>query len=163
MAMATLYATHGITGAGKSTFAKDFCAKKKVVRLSHDDIMVLLYGNNPDEKLFAGYAEGVDRLLANLAQNLLQNDVDVLLDVGLFKRAERDFWRKLAGECGAKFVLFYLQCSRETALQRVLKRSKEMPDGALFIDENAFGVINARLEPLQDDEEYITLNGEGNS
>lgn len=157
--MPTIYATHGMTGSGKSTFAKKFCAENKVLRLAHDDIMITLYGSNPPADKFAEYFKGVDKLLEKLAIDLLKNGNDVFLDLGMFERKTRDHWRSIAKELNAEFKLFFIDCPREVAKERTLKRTAEMPDGAFFIDENGFNVINARIEPLEDDEEFERIIG----
>jgi len=39
-------------------------------------------------------------------------------------------------------------------LERVLKRTRDMPEGALFIDENAFHLFKKRFDPLGQDEPH---------
>ncbi|MCT4575557.1 MAG: ATP-binding protein [Alphaproteobacteria bacterium] len=157
--MPTIYATHGMTGSGKSTFAKKFCVENKVLRLAHDEIMITLYGSNPPQEKFAEYFQGVNELLKKLAKDLLANNNDVFLDLGMFKRSDRDFWRNFAKENNAEFKMFFIDCPREVALERTLNRTEQMPDGAFFIDENGFNVINDRIESLDDDEEYERISG----
>jgi len=157
--MTKLYATHGMIGSGKTTFSKKFCADNKILRFNHDDIMITLYGDNPPKEMFQEYVKGIDRLLESLTKNLLRNGQDVFLDLGLFEKKSRDFWRKIAKECEAEFIIYFIDCPKEIALQRTLQRTKEMPDGALRIDENAFNIINKRIEPLEENEKYIKING----
>ncbi|MCP4354245.1 MAG: ATP-binding protein [Proteobacteria bacterium] len=157
--MATLYLTHGMTGSGKSTFARKFCAENKVLRLTADEIMITLYGDNPAQDVFQEYFEGVQRLMQKLACDILISGNDVLIDAALFKRVDRDLWKLLAEECGAKSVLYSVECPKEEALRRTLKRTDSQEKGAFFINEKGFHTINSRLEPLQDDEEHIKIDG----
>src|SRR5690606_2811628 len=100
----------------------------------------------------------VNKLLEKLSEDLLNNGHDVFLDLGLFKRKDRDFWKKFAKKNNAEFNIFYIKCPREVALKRTLNRTKNMPENTFFIDENGFDVINSRIEPLQNDEEYILID-----
>lgn len=157
--MATLYLTHGMTGSGKSTFAKKFCSDKNIIKLNHDEIMITLYGNNPPQEKFKEYFEGVNKLLEKLTKDLLNKNNDVFLDLGLFERSTRDFWRNLAKEYNSKCIIFFVECPTEIALKRTLNRTAEKPEDAFFIDENAFNIINSKIEPLQEDEEYTLIKG----
>ncbi len=156
--MAILYATHGYTGSGKSTFARKFCSENNITRLSHDEMMIDLYGNNPRQEHFQEYAQHIDALLEKKATELLNQNKDVFLDIGLFKKSERDFWKKIAKKYNATFTIFYVKCSSEVAFARTLERTSHNPKDSFLIDENAFNIINARLEPLHPDEEHIVVS-----
>lgn len=58
---------------------------------------------------------------------------------------------------GAKAVLHFVTCSDETMRTRALSRTAEMPEGALYIDENALNELRTRFEPLDADELHLTI------
>lgn len=157
--MTTLYLTHGFIGSGKTTFSKKFCEDKKIIRLCSDELMTMLYGNNPPKELFQTYFNNVQNLIKNLAKEIIKKDKDVLIDAGLWKRKTRDDWRKFAKKLNADVVILFIDCPEATALKRTLKRTKEMPEGQFYINEEGFYTLKEKFEPLEKDEEHILIDG----
>lgn len=157
--MAKLYFTFGMTGSGKSTFAKKFCSENKIVRLTHDELMIIIYGNNPSQEKFKEYFDSITKLMEKLASDLLNSGADVFIDIAAFKKVQRDKWRNIADKCGVESILFKVEVPREVALKRTLDRTEREEDGTFFIDENGFNVINARIEPLEKYEKFVLVDG----
>ncbi|MCP4393948.1 MAG: ATP-binding protein [Alphaproteobacteria bacterium] len=158
--MPKLYITHGFTGSGKSTFARKFCNENKIIKLSHDEVMITVFGNNPPMDKFQKMNKSISTVIENLASEILQKGYDVLLDIAGFKRESRDAWKQVADRNNAEFVILHVKVSKDVALQRTLKRTESEQGDAFFINENGFNVINSRLEPLGDDEAAIVIDGE---
>jgi hypothetical protein len=156
--MATLHVIHGFIGAGKSTFSKKLEKEITAIRFNNDEWMISLYGANPPKEYYQDYYNRIDQLIWELTAKLLKNNQDVILDIGFWKRSSRNHVRDFAKEHGAEVKLYQITCPDEIALQRVLKRTDELPDGALVIDENAYHELKKNFEPLQSDEAFIKVN-----
>ena len=156
--MATIHLLHGFTGAGKSTFAKKLESDIKAIRFSPDEWMVKLYGNNPPEEKFAEYFQRVEDLIWQVAEQVLELDQDVILDFGFWSRASRNEARQKAKALQVDTKLYFISAPEEVMKQRVLKRTEDLPDGNLVIDENAFELFKSRFEALEKDETHILIS-----
>jgi predicted kinase len=158
--MATIHLLHGFTGAGKTTFARKLESELLALRFTPDEWLVQLYGNNPPEEQFSEYYDRVTNLIWQLTMQLLRSDRDVILDFGFWSRLSRDEARSKARSVGANFKLYSISCSEETMRERVLKRSAQLPAGALLIDENAIQLFRERFEPLDEDESHEIVHSD---
>jgi predicted kinase len=156
--MATLHVMHGFMGVGKSTFSKKLEKEIKAIRFNNDEWMIRLFGANPPKEHYQDYYNRIEKLMMELAAKLLEVGQDVILDIGFWKRSSRDYIRGFAKEHGSEVKLYQITCPDEIALQRVLKRTEELPEGALEIDEHAYLELKKNFEPLQPDEEFIKVN-----
>jgi len=153
--MASLYLIHGFIGYGKTTFAKKLVKDTGAVKFTHDEWMIDFYGTNPPIENFQNYCTTINNKIIEMTKEFIKRDIDVILDFGFWSRKDRDNYRDLAKSLGAKVILYSINCDFETALERVKKRTEAMPEGAMFIDENAMHVLWKKFEPLQEDEERI--------
>ncbi|MDP9195795.1 MAG: ATP-binding protein [Pseudomonadota bacterium] len=153
-----LHLIHGFVGAGKTTFAKRLEQETGAVRFTLDEWMIHFYGSNPPEGLFQEYLERVEGMIWKMIGQFLQREQDVIFDQGFWTRVERDEARAKAAAWGATARLYALQCPDDVTRSRVLKRTADMPPGAMFIDENAIALFRTRFEPLGLDEEAVVVS-----
>jgi predicted kinase len=146
--MPTIHMIHGFVGAGKTTFSKKLEKEVQAVRFTPDEWMVELYGQNPPAEKFAEYDKNIKSIIWNTAEKILVNGGNVIFDFGFWRWSEREDVRKRAKKLFVDVKLYNLQCPEEIMKQRVLARTAEMPDGALFIDENAINEFKKYLEPV---------------
>ncbi len=158
--MATIHLLHGFVGAGKTTFAKKLERKLNAVRFTPDEWMSKLYGSNPPAKHFQKYLANIIDLIWLNSERLVALDIDVILDFGFWSRSSRDEARKKAEELGADIRLYYIVCKEDKMRRRVLKRTEQLPEGTLWINEAAIDLFKKRFEPLGKDEEHITIKTE---
>ena len=85
---------------------------------------------------------------------------DVVLDHGLWRRAERDAWRQTAREAGGHPLVVYLPADRQELLRRLDERNQREDANALTVTPEALDDFFARFEPPADDEEVITYSGD---
>lgn len=152
-----IYMIHGFVGAGKTTFSKQLEQNKKAVRFSPDEWMITRYGRNPPADLFADYLAQIKADIRLAAVSALQDGRDVIFDFGFWSRAERDDYRNFAKNAGVLSVLYHVYADRDVMRKRALKRTADLPPGALVIDENALALFWSRFEPLAPDEAHISV------
>jgi predicted kinase len=119
--------------------------------------MVRLHGTNPPIEKFQQYYDSIDKLIWDMAALFLQKGHDVIMDMGFWDRTSRDHARAFAAKHHAEVNLYALTCPEDIMRQRVLERTKNLPAGALVIDENAFELFKTQFEPLGPDEEHIAI------
>jgi predicted kinase len=156
--MPIVHLLHGFIGSGKTSFARQLEQDKSAFRFSPDEWMVALYGDNPEEGRFEEYYQRIDQWIWVQIERALALGVDVIFDSGLWKRADRDRMIDRVKSLGADPILYALQCPFEVSRERVLKRTAEMPEGQLKIDDNAIHLFWSKFEQLQDDEEAIIID-----
>ena len=151
----TLHALHGFLGSGKTTLARKLERELPAFRFSSDEWMTTLYGQDPPAELFGEYRTRVLTVMRRTWMRALELGLDVVLDEGLWTRAERDALRAEAGERGAALIIYRLNTSEPLARKRV--RERNLQPGALFIAENTYDLFRPRFEPLDADEERVEV------
>ena len=116
--------------------------------------MSKLFGEDPPEADFEANHGRVWDLMASIWRPALALGVDVILDLGFWRRSERDSVRAQVLATGSEVRLYSLACSDEEAWHRIERRNLAL-DGALLITRNTFEVLRARFEPLEADEARI--------
>jgi predicted kinase len=156
--MATVHLIHGFVGTGKTTFSKKLESENQnIIRFTLDEWMIALFGKNPPKEAFGDFEKKLKALIWGVAQKNLALGNDVILDFGFWKKNDRDDYKKMAKDVGAEVKLYNLRCPDDVILERVLKRTEEMGDGALFIDENAINEFKQYFEPVNSDTEESIL------
>jgi predicted kinase len=163
--MTTAHLIHGYLCAGKTTVAKELERKLVAVRFSPDEMMISLYGGNrPDDpwtrEQFDDYFRRVRAVIDGLWPRTLLAGADVILDFGLWSRADRDATRNLAADAGAQTRLYLVRCSDATARARCRERNDNL-EGSFHIDADAFDVMRSRFESLGSDEQFDVIETDG--
>jgi predicted kinase/streptomycin 6-kinase len=113
----------GLPGAGKTTRAKELATAHRALRLTPDEWMISLFDRSqPDGK--RDLLEG--RLIA-VALQTLRLGTNVVLDFGLWSRAERSALRWLATSAGASSQVIYQPVDKEVQLARIAHRQATAP------------------------------------
>lgn len=159
--------TCGIAGSGKSTLAKAIVQKhSNFTRLSTDEIIFErhgLYGIDypADEKLYAQYQAEQDEIFLATFQRLLMEGKDVVLDKAFYAKEDRDMYKKMIEEAGARWVLVYLRTDiKEELWSRICERSKKAKEAnnALTISRDTFEMYWAGFEVPEGEEEVCVLS-----
>jgi len=153
----TVHLLCGRIGSGKTTFAKKIEKGIPAVRFTHDEWSARLFGSCPPEELYRKCFDQLEGLMWETAEAVLRAGVDVIIDFGFWTRESRDKARDRAAAAGAVAKFYFLSCPRQLALERTLRRSENPPPDSLWIDRNAFEKLDALFEPMQDDEEFISV------
>ncbi len=153
--MPTAHLLFGFLGSGKTTLARDLEQRHRAVRFTPDEWMARLFGENPPADTFPQHAAAILDLMEPIWTRCLSLGIDVVLDYGFWRRAERDQARRLAETCGARTLLYKVDCPEDEARRRVAARNGQA-DRSLHIAPDTFDVLKSRFEPLQVDEAFVT-------
>ncbi|KUJ54609.1 ATP/GTP-binding protein [Streptomyces albus subsp. albus] len=152
----------GITGSGKTTVAQALAARG-MIRLSVDEEVHRLHGrygiDYPEHTYFERERPVVEAIRERFVKEL-EAGHDVVLDHGLWRRDERDAWRRAARETGGHPLVIYLPADREELLRRLAERNQRGDANALTVTPEALDDFFARFDPPADDEEVIVYTGD---
>jgi len=147
---------HGYLGAGKTTFARQLEQTLPALRLTHDEWMLRLYGEDPPPDQFRMGYDRVSERIEALWTRCIVLGLNVVLDLNFWSRSQRDAVRLTAARLGAETFLYRLSCTDEEAWARIERRNAALTD-SLFIAKNTFLTLRCRFEPLEGDEVRIEV------
>lgn len=149
---------HGYLGAGKTTFARRLERCLPALRLTHDEWMLRLYGEDPQPSEFQTCFERVSERIAAVWTRCVELGLDVVLDLNFWSRGQRDQVREMAAALGADARLYRLSCPDDAAWARIERRNQGLTD-SLFIARETFLLLKDRFEPLGEDEPRVEVPG----
>ncbi len=129
----TLYLLCGLPGSGKTTRAQELEAGGAGVLLNADSWVRTLYPDDP-EAAARDHRKGlVEAVQWELAEQLLVGGTSVILDWGVWSRAERDDLRRQAVDLGAHVQTIFLDVPLDELHRRVAARNRTRPPGTFLI------------------------------
>jgi aminoglycoside phosphotransferase family enzyme/predicted kinase len=164
-ARAALLIACGVSGSGKTRASQPLVEARGVIRVRSDVERKRLVGLAPEARSGAGLGTGLYDAeagrrtyarLAELAATVVAAARVALVDATFLKRAQRDAFRRLAGEHGVPFVILAFEAPPAVLRERVRRRAAEGSDAS----EADLAVLDAQLaarEPLTDDETGCAL------
>jgi predicted kinase len=155
--MAVVHFLLGPVGAGKSTFARQRCARTPALFLDVDTWMVRLFGADarPTENVLAWYVERRDRvrnLVWDITCEAVSADTDVYLELGLVTATEREAWfeRALTAELAMRITL--LDSPRDVRRDRVARRNSAGAPFTQIVPPSFFEAASDAWEPVTEAE-----------
>lgn len=112
----------GLPGTGKTTLATRFETERNAIRLCADDWLVALGSDVWDSDTRAR----IELLQGELALDLLRVGTTVVIEWGLWARAERDQMRVAARRLEAGVELHYLDAPVDELHARITARGREL-------------------------------------
>ncbi|MCL2855553.1 MAG: ATP-binding protein [Defluviitaleaceae bacterium] len=124
----------GKMGSGKTTYAKRLAEKLNAVIISHDEIMLGLFGgemykNNKEQ--FYKYHSWVDGYTKRMAGEVAKAGATVIFANGFWSRIERDELRKTYGDMNIVCELHYIDTLEERRYKNIQKRNDEIRKGGM--------------------------------
>ena len=148
----TLHLLCGLPGSGKTTRAKELEAAGQGVLLNADEWVCQLYPDDAEAAARDDRKGLVEQVQWELVERLLTNGISVILDWGVWMRAERDHYRKRARDLGASVQTVFVNAPIETLHKRVAQRNLNLPPGTFSISVEELDDWAALFEPPTHDE-----------
>ena len=131
----TLFLMVGLPGSGKTTLARQLEVEHKALRLTPDEWIPILYGDDLDQEMLDGVRDPVENMQWQVAARALQLGVNVILDFGFWGRGERDDYRTRAAALGAQCKICFLDVSHEELSARLAARNANLPPGTFHVTQ----------------------------
>ena len=128
------------------------------LRLTRDEWMLRLYGEDPPPSEFQACFERVSERIAAVWTRCAELGLDVVLDLGFWSRGQRDQVRATAAALGAETRLYRLSCPDDAAWTRIERRNRDLTD-SLFIARETFLLLKELFEPLDGGEPRVEVPG----
>ena len=159
-----VYLLCGLTGSGKTTYARRLEAGG-AVRLSVDEEVYVRHGrygvDYPMSEYFDRERPVVEELPGRLVE-LVEAGHDVVLDYGLWRRSDRDAYKRLVEAHGGRWRLLYFKVDPEVLRQRLADRNRRADANALMVTPSALEDFIARFdEPVGEGEELVQAQPPG--
>jgi predicted kinase len=159
-----VYLLCGLTGSGKTTYARRLEAGG-AIRLSVDEEVYARHGrygvDYPMSEYFERERPVVEELPRRLVE-LIEAGRDVVLDYGLWRRSDRDAYKRLVEAHGGRWRLLYFQVDPEVLRQRLADRNRRADANALMVTPSALEDFIARFdEPVDEGEELVQAQPPG--
>ena len=154
------YLLCGLTGSGKTTYARQI-ESAGAVRLAVDEEVFARNGrygvDYPDHEYPARERPVVAELRARMAA-LIRAGRPVVFDWGLWRRADRDAYKRLITDSGGRWHLLYFPADRATLQRRLAERNRRADSNALTVTSAALDEFIGRFEaPRGEGEQIIDL------
>ncbi|KAJ4985039.1 hypothetical protein SVAN01_09482 [Stagonosporopsis vannaccii] len=156
--------TCGLAGAGKTTLVKSVLKLyPQFTRISIDNIIFQkhgIYGIDYPASAdhYDRYMEEADATYLETFRKLLAEGQDIAFERSCYAKEDREEWRKIAEEGGARVVLVFLRAkSKEALWKRICKRSKttKTADNALDISRETFDMYWDGFEDPDGEDEIV--------
>jgi len=153
----------GLPGSGKTTLAKSIAASTGSIRLCPDEWIKDIWDDTAETE-GNNYRGKIEKLQWNLAKQILQNAMGIIIEWGTWGKNERATLRDGARALGAKVIFYYLDVPREILKKRILERNKDLGHHEFYIPENEIEkFLDDSFKSLQipTDEELATYDAIG--
>lgn len=143
----------GPVGAGKSTFALELAAQQRAVRLTLDQWMATLFGDDvrPSIGRIAWYQERTRRCLDQIFELTRQLDAvgtNLILEVGLVQRDSRWGFFDRLDAAHLAFVVYVVDADREVRRERVRRRNHERGETfSMEVPDDVFEIASDMWQP----------------
>lgn len=147
----------GPTGVGKTTYSISLAKELGAVRFSIDPWMQTLFSKDIKSLDYSWILERVERChqqIWDVAEQILQLNGNVVLDLGFTKRKHRDLFVALGKKVDVDTEIHYLEAPVETRRKRVKKRNSDQ-DPSLYsfeITDFMFDFMEGKFEKPVDSE-----------
>jgi aminoglycoside phosphotransferase family enzyme/predicted kinase len=145
-----LIITHGVSGTGKSWYARRLAISQSAIQIRSDVERKRLFGYPMNAHTGSGIRTGIYTAeagmktyarLADLARYVIEGGFTAVVDAAFLTYAERDRFRALAARLGVSFVLLSFTADEDTLRDRIRRRQASGKDPS----EAGMEVLQAQL------------------
>jgi predicted kinase len=138
----------GLPGSGKTTRARELAAVHRALRFSPDEWMAALEIDGYDQWA----RQRIEDLQWTVAEEALRAGTSVVVEWGLWTRADRDVLRARGRAVGAPVELHYLDVPIDTLWARLETRNANPPRGSFVVARDDLVEWAESFEAPTDDE-----------
>ena len=150
--MSKVIMTCGKICCGKTTYARKLEEELGAVVLSIDEVMLALFPDGAGE-MHDAYARRTEQYLLSLSLKILESGTDVILDWGLWTRAQRDRLREFYRANHFQSEIHYLRIDRPEWEKRIHGRNERPADASCYyVDEGLLEKVESLFEEPSEDE-----------
>lgn len=135
----SLMITHGLSGSGKSTVARQLAERMGMIQLRSDVERKRLAGLGSGDSSRSGTGKGLytaDRTsmtyqrLSELTESVLESGYSVIVDATFLRREHRDHFRDLAVKLEVPFLVLDCDAEQQELERRILSRAASRSDAS---------------------------------
>ncbi len=152
--MVTIYLIHGFIGSGKTTFAKSLEKETGAKRFTPDEIIAKRCGRDLSVEEIRKANLVVKQEIHEKMKTAIQEERDVILDYGLWKKQQRTQLTQEIQKLGGKPIVYEIICDPVIMKKRALERNESSD---INITPERYDMYYERFEPMDEDEERITV------
>ncbi len=152
--MAKVICICGKICSGKSTYAEEIKKRVNAVVLSVDEITLAFFGQQCGD-MHDVYTQRAKKYLLKKASELIASGVNVILDWGFWKKAERESVKKFFAESATECEMHYISVDDDIWKERIKKRNRTVTEEkteAYYIDGNLLAKFESMFEAPTDGE-----------
>lgn len=155
--MPQLHLICGMSGSGKTTYAKKLEQSTNAIHLSGDNWISTIIDNKSDIKELDRLRDPIEKILWNLATKLLSKGVGVILDNGFWSKEERMLYFNAAKaiDPNTKILLYYIDTPKNLLLERIKSRNESLPNDCFHINTEELESWLMLFEHPSDDESEL--------
>jgi len=131
--MPTLHLLVGLPCSGKTTLSKQLEVEYEALRFTPDEWHRYLYGQDATHPEHDDRHQRIETLQWQVAASALKQGINVILDFGLWTKAERQDFRQRATNLGAKTCLHFLDVPYKELIARLEKRNQQSSAEVTYI------------------------------
>lgn len=153
---ATVHVVVGPVGVGKTTYGRRWAAAHGAVHLVLDEWMRTLYAPDaptpPSLEWMLPRVRRCEAMMWSVVEQVVRGGLPCLIELGLFRRDERDRLRAEATGRGLALQLHHLSAPAAVRAARVAARNAGGSTLTVEVDDATFAWAEGYYQPLDDDE-----------
>jgi aminoglycoside phosphotransferase family enzyme/predicted kinase len=157
-----LLLTHGFSGSGKSTYAKQLAEEFHALQIRSDTERKRLFGYKAHDKTGSGIADGVYsewagfktyQHLIDMAKPVLEAGISVILDATFLAGWQRGMFGRVANSLGIRMFILDFKASDKALISRLRQRESDASEATIEVLQHQ----QKTAEPLLDYEKTYTI------
>ena len=145
--MTILHLMVGLPRSGKSRWARTIEERTGALRFTPDEWHLRLFGQDADHPDHDGPHQAIEELIWEVAEAVLRQGGDVILDFGFWTRSEREAVTARAARLAASTRIHYANVLHKELLRRLRMRNESPCTKAFIISEASLRPWATPFEP----------------